>query len=222
MKFYTTALLPVRRALLVGAIAIASVTLLQGCFPIFVAGAGATGLMATDRRTPGTYVEDESIEWKVSDLMRKNFGSLNRITVTSYNRNVLLTGQVQDEGVRAEAQRLAGTVANVRAVANELVVGPASTFSSRSSDTAITTNIKARFLNNGVFSPNHVKIVTEAGIVFLLGIVTQAEDEKAAEIASESKGVEKVVRVFEHISEKEAQAIASRGSEGGDSPPKEP
>jgi osmotically-inducible protein OsmY len=223
MKLYITTLLCARRALLVGVLAIAGVTLLQGCFPIFAAGVGATALMAADRRTSGTYVDDESIEWKVADLIRKSFGTLNHVVVTSYNRNVLLTGEVQDEKVRAEAQRLAGTVENVRAVVNELVVGPPSTFSSRTSDTATTANIKARFLNNGVFTPNHVKIVTEAGVVFLLGIVTRAEGEEATQIASDSKGVKKVVRVFEFIGETEARAIDTRNtSESSETPPEAP
>ncbi|MCL1824769.1 MAG: BON domain-containing protein [Betaproteobacteria bacterium] len=222
MKFYTTALLPARRALFVGALAIAGISLLQGCFPIMVAGVGATALAAADRRTTGTYVEDESLEWKVSNLIRQHFGSLNRVVVTSYNRNVLLVGQVQDENVRAEAQRLASTVSNVRAVVNELTIGPAISLSSRSNDTVITGNVKTRFLNNKVFSTNHVKVVTEAGVVFLLGIVTRTEGDQAAEIARTSKGVKKVVRVFEYIGEDEAQAIDTRNNENSDSPPEAP
>ncbi|MCL2162380.1 MAG: BON domain-containing protein [Betaproteobacteria bacterium] len=214
MKPFTTALFSARRALLVSAFAIASLTLLQGCVPVMFAGFGAGALMVTDRRTSGTYVEDESIEWKVSDLIRKNFGSHNHVRATSYNRNVLLTGEVQDENVRAEAQRLAGTVANVRTVVNELVIGPASSFSSRSNDAAITSNVKARFVNNKVFSPTHVKVVTEAGVVFLLGIVSRTEGDHASEIASTSKGVKKVVRVFEFVDESEA--VNSRSSHGNE------
>ncbi len=222
MKLYATSLLSARRALLAGAFAIAGVTLLQGCFPAVAVGVGATALVAADRRTAGTYVDDKPIEWKVSNLIRKNFGTLNHVNVTSYNRNVLLTGEVQDDGVRAEVERLAGTVGGVRAVVNELVVGPPSPRSSRANDSAITANVKARFLNNGVFSPNHVKIVTEAGVVFLLGIVTQAESERASEIASESKGVKKVVRVFEFIDENEAQALDARKNEDSNFPPEAP
>ena len=201
-----------RRTLLVGAFAIAGITLLQGCVPVMFAGVGAGALMAADRRTTGAYVDDEAIEQKISALIGQNFGNTNHVNATSYNRNVLLTGEVQDENVKAEAQRLASTVKNVRAVVNELVVGPSSSLSSRTNDTAITTNVKAKFVNNKVFSINHVKIVTEAGIVFLLGIVTQAEADKAAEIASTSKGVRKVVRVFEYIGESEAKVIDTRES----------
>ena len=195
-----------RRTLLVGAFTIAGITLLQGCFPVMFAGVGAGALMAADRRTTGAYVDDEAIELKASNLISQKFGTTNHVNVTSYNRNVLLTGEVQDEEVKAEVQRLTSTVANVNAVANELNVAPPSSFSSRTSDTLITSRVKARFVNNGVFSPNHVKIVTEAGVVFLLGIVTQAESEKAAEIARNSDSrIKKVVRVFEFISENEAK-----------------
>jgi len=224
MKIHTTALLSARRALLAGALAIASITLLQGCFPAVVVGVGATAMVAADRRTSGTYVEDQSIEWKVSNLMRKNFGTLNRIYVISYNRNVLLAGEVQNENVRAEAERLAGTVQNVRSVVNELDVGPVPAFWPRRNDDAITANVKARFLNNGVFAPNHVKVFTVKEVVFLLGIVTSAEADEAARIASESKGVKKVVKVFEYIGENEAQAIDTRnaGEDNNGFPPEAP
>ncbi|MDR2925607.1 MAG: BON domain-containing protein [Azoarcus sp.] len=209
MNFYTT-LSSARRALLAGAFAIAGVTLLQGCFPVLAVGIGASALIAADRRTSGTYVDDESIEWKVSDLIRKHFGTINHVNVTSYNRSVLLTGEVQNESVSAEMQRLAGTVQNVRGVANELVVAPPSTLTSRSGDSAISTNVKSRFLTSKDFSANHIKIVTEAGTVFLLGIVTRAEGDAAAEIARTSKGVKRVVKVFEYIGETEAQAVDAR------------
>jgi osmotically-inducible protein OsmY len=210
MKPITTALLPARRVLLASMLAIAGLPLLQGCFPVMAVGIGTTALVAADRRTAGTVLEDETIARRAADLLRKNFGTLNRFNVTSYNRNVLLTGEVQDENVKAEAERLAGTVKNVRGVINELVVAPATTFATRSNDSAITTNVKARFLPNNVFSANHVKVVTDAGTVFLLGLVTHAEGEHAVEIASNSKGVKSVVRVFEYIDEAQAQALDAR------------
>ena len=223
MKNHTTALLSARRALLAGALAIASITLLQGCFPAVVIGVGATAMVAADRRTPGTYVEDQSIEWKVSNLIRKHFGTLNRVYVISYNRNVLLAGEVQNENVRAEAERLAGTVQNVRSVVNELDVGTVPAFWQRRNDDAITANVKARFLNNGVFAPNHVKVFTVKEVVFLLGIVTNAEADEAARIASESKGVKRVVKVFEIIDEDKAQAIDTRNDQSDNSfPPEAP
>jgi len=222
MKLYTifSTLLCARRALLAGAFAIAGVTLLQGCVPlIFAGGIGATALAVSDRRSTGSMLDDESIEWRVAELIRKHFGTINHVNITSYNRNVLLTGEVQNESVYAEVQRLAGTVKNVRAVINELVVGTRSPVSSRSNDSAITANIKSRFLVNSVFSANHVKVVTEAGVVFLLGIVTYAEGDHAAEIARNSKGVKKVVKVFEYVDESEVpQRVDSRASSTADAP----
>jgi osmotically-inducible protein OsmY len=220
MKLATTALPSARRTLLAGMFVIAGLPLLQGCFPLMVAGIGTTAFVAADRRTTGAVVDDEAIEWKAADLLRRHFGTLNHINTTSYNRNVLLTGEVQDENVRTEAERLVGTVSNVRAVINELVIAPPSGLTSRSNDSVITANVKARFLPNKVFSANRVKVVTEAGTVFLLGIVTQAEGDHAAEIASTSKGVKKVVRVFEHINEGEAKALDTRNNDS--SPPEAP
>ncbi|MDR2092374.1 MAG: BON domain-containing protein [Azoarcus sp.] len=210
-----TPLFPLRRALLSGAFVLASIGLLQGCFPLVAAGIGAGAVMIADRRSTGTYVDDESIEWKIADLIRKNFGTLNHINATSYNRNVLLTGEVQNESVRAEVQRLASSITSVRSVVNELVVGPASSLTDRGNDGSITLNVKARFLNNGQFTFNHIKVVTEAGVVFLLGLVTRTEAEQAAEVARTSRGVKKVVKVFEYIGEGEAQRIDSTNSERG-------
>ena len=221
MKLCTNPTL-IRRKLFASAFVIACVALLQACVPLVFVGVGAGALAVADRRTTGTYLDDESIEIKAAEQIRRHFGTINHVNVTSYNRNVLLTGEVQDEHVKAEAQRLAGRVANVRAVVNELVIGPPSTFSDRSNDTAITTNVKARFINNKVFSANHIKVVTEANVVFLLGIVTRAEGNHAAEIASTSKGVKKVVRVFEYIGENEAQSLDTRNATEADFPPEAP
>ncbi|MDR1661217.1 MAG: BON domain-containing protein [Azoarcus sp.] len=202
-----------RRSLLSGAFVLAAVSFLQGCFPLVAVGIGAGAIMVADRRSAGAYVDDETIEWKVADLLRKHFGTLNHINAASYNRNVLLTGEVQDENIRAQAQRLASGVTSVRSVVNELTIGPASAFSSRSNDTLITSNVKARFLNNGQFTFNHIKVITETGIVFLLGLVTRTEAEQAVEIARTTQGVKKVIKVFEYIGENEAQKIDKSNSE---------
>ncbi|MDR1064252.1 MAG: BON domain-containing protein [Azoarcus sp.] len=204
-----TSLFSIRRALLSGAFVLAGISLLQGCFPLVAVGIGAGAIMIADRRSTGAYVDDEAIEWKAADVLRKNFGTLNHTNATSYNRNVLLSGEVQNENIRAEAQRLVGGIAGVRSVVNELVVGPASRLPDRSNDALITSNVKTRFLNNGQFTFNHIKVVTEAGTVFLLGLVTRAESEQAAEIARTSRGVKKVVKVFEYIGDGEAQKIDS-------------
>jgi osmotically-inducible protein OsmY len=210
MKLISTALLPVRRVLFASMLAIMGLSLLQGCFPVMVAGIGTTAFVAADRRTAGAIVDDETIERRTGDILRKNFGTLNRFNVTSYNRNVLLTGEVQNENVKAEAERLAGTIKNVRVVVNELVIAPPVGFAARSGDSVITANVKARFLPSSAFSANHVKVVTEGGTVFLMGIVTRDEAEQATEVARTSKNVKKVVRVFEYIDESEAKELDAR------------
>ncbi|MDR2030778.1 MAG: BON domain-containing protein [Azoarcus sp.] len=204
------------RALLLGTLLAAGVPLLQGCFPIVAAGIGAGAVMIADRRTSGTYIDDESIELKAASLVHQHFGGINHINITSYNRNVLLTGEVQNEDVRERVQRLVGGMINVRAVVNELNIGSPSQMSARGNDVLITSNIKTRFVGNGSFAANHIKIVTEAGTVFLLGLVTRAEGDAAAEIARTSKGVSKVVKVFEYISEGDARTLDNGGGGGGD------
>ncbi|MDR3088074.1 MAG: BON domain-containing protein [Azoarcus sp.] len=217
-----TRFLTVRRTLLFSAFATACVPLLQGCFPLVAGGIVAGAVMVTDRRSSGAYLDDESIEWKTKNLIGKHFGSINHVNVTSYNRYVLLTGEVENENVRNEVQRLAGTVANVRAIINELVVGPPSSVGNRGNDGLITSNVKTRFLNNDKFSANHVKVITEANTVFLLGIVTREEGDQAAEVARTSQGVKKVVKVFEYINADEARDFDSRNAPTPGSPPEAP
>lgn len=194
-----------RRRLLLGLAAAAGLPLLQGCFPVVATGVGAGAAMISDRRTSGTYVEDEAIEWKVANRIRERFGSTVHVNVTSYNRNVLLTGEIPNESVRAELDRIVAGVENVRGVINEVVVAPNSALTARGNDALITSNVKARFVDAQRFSAHSVKVVTEANVVFLLGIVTRAEADAAAEIARTSQGVRKVVRVFEYISEDQAR-----------------
>ncbi len=198
---------PRRRTLLLGLLAAGTLPLLQGCFPVVATGVGAGAALVSDRRTSGTYVEDEGIEWKVTSRIRERFGDAVHVNVTSYNRNVLLTGEIPNESVRGELDRIVAGVEHVRGVINEVVVGPHSALTSRGNDALITSNVKARFVDAQRFSAHHVKVVTEANVVFLLGIVTRAEADAAAEVARTSKGVRKVVRVFEYISEDEARRI---------------
>ena len=198
---------PSRRRLLLGLAAAGTLPLLQGCFPVVATGVGAGAAMVADRRTSGSYVEDESIEWKVASRIRERFGNSAHINVTSYNRNVLLTGEAPNDTVRSQLDGVVAGVDNVRGVINEVAVGPNSTLTARGNDTLITSNVKARFLDAGRFSAHNIKVVTEANVVFLLGIVTRAEADAAAEIARTSKGVSKVVRVFEYISDEEARRL---------------
>jgi osmotically-inducible protein OsmY len=181
------------------AIVIAAATLsLQGCFPIAAVGVGATALVVDDRRSPGFYIEDENIEWRARTVIVDRFKNAH-INVTSYNLSALITGEVPDERTKTEVGEAIRKVANVKNVTNELVVGGNSSLAARSNDALITTNVKARFLGAKGFSSNHVKVVTEAATVFLLGIVTKEEADAATEVARTTSGVSRVVKVFEYI-----------------------
>ena len=172
---------------------------LAACVPVIVGGAAAGGAVAADRRTSGFFVEDESIELKAVKKMETNLGEQSHVNVTSYNRNVLLTGEVPDAERLAKAATLLKEIENVRAVTNEITIAPKSTIGSRSNDTFITSKVKTKFLTENKFPANYVKVVTENGVVYLMGLVTQAEGEAAVEIARNTKGVTKVVKVFEYI-----------------------
>jgi len=171
--------------------------LLQGCGALMVTGAAATAVMVSDRRTTGTYVEDESIEWKVIDRLRDKFPGAH-VNSTSYNRRVLLTGEVPTEEAKKQVEERVRGIENVKDVVNELQVAGASSLASRGSDSLITSNVKARMVNNGKFSPQHVKVLTEASVVYLMGLVSPQEGEAAVEIARNTSGVVRVVKVFEY------------------------
>lgn len=172
--------------------------LLQGCFPLAVTGVGTAALMASDRRTTGTYIEDEGIEWKaVAKLREDNRGAY--VNVTSFNRRVLLTGQAPTDDERKRIEDMVRAIPNVREVTNEIVVGPVSTLTSRGNDALVTSNVKARMVNAARFSPNHVKVVTESGVVYLMGLVTPQEADAAVEIARTTQGARSVVKVFEYL-----------------------
>ncbi|MCC6658180.1 MAG: BON domain-containing protein, partial [Rhodocyclaceae bacterium] len=150
------------------------------------------------------------------------FGDKVHINVTSYNLKVLLTGEVPDEGIKAELEKAVAGIANVKGVVNEAQVGAVSGFQARSNDTYITSKVKARFIDANKFQANHVKVVTEAGTVFLLGLVTRKEADEAAEIARTTAGVKKVVRVFEYVEIREAQRLDNRPAEEAKPKPAEP
>jgi osmotically-inducible protein OsmY len=189
----------IRKKVIGLALVAATVPLLQGCFPLAVTGAAMGSLVASDRRTTGTYVEDESIEWKGIAKWRDKFPG-SHINATSFNRRVLLTGEVPSEDARKQVEEMVRTIENVKEVTNELQVAGASSIASRGSDSLVTSNVKARMVNNPRFSPTHIKVVTEASVVYLMGLVTQAEADAAVEITRTTSGVNRVVKVFEYIS----------------------
>ncbi|HEX9673086.1 MAG TPA: BON domain-containing protein [Burkholderiales bacterium] len=174
--------------------------LVQGCGALVVGGAAATGVVISqDRRTMGTLTEDEGIEIKVAGRVGERFKDGVHINVTSYNRMVLLTGEVPDAEARTEVERIAWAVENVRGVHNEVAVAGVSSFTVRSNDSLITTKVKTRFLDSQKLNPLHVKVVTENSVVYLMGLVNKEEANDATEIARTTSGVQKVVRVFEYL-----------------------
>jgi len=185
-------------ALRIAALALA-VACLGGCVPVMVAGAAAGGAMvATDRRTTGTQVDDESIELKVAHQAGQQYGDRIHLNVTSYNGVVLLTGEVPDQGVWASLGSMAKSTEKVRVVNNELVVAPNTDLSSRSNDTYITSKVKSRMIEANKFPPNAVKVVTERGVVYLMGIVSMEEGAAAGETAATTSGVVRVVKFFQY------------------------
>lgn len=172
---------------------------LQGCFPVVAAGVGTGVMMAQDRRTSGAYVEDQAIEAKAFNLIGKQYKEGVHINVTSFNRNVLISGEVQTEEIRQDVGRLVAGIENVRNVSNELIVSGPSSLTSRGSDSLVTSNVKLRFMQDKRFNAEHIKVVTENGTVFLMGIVKRAEADAATEIASTTGGAQRVVRLFEYL-----------------------
>ncbi|NOT66027.1 MAG: BON domain-containing protein [Methylotenera sp.] len=177
----------------------ALISQITACVPVVVGGAAAGGAMAADRRTSGIYVEDENIELKAFKKIESNLGEDAHVNVISYNRNVLLTGEVPVAESKPKAESLIKEIPNVRSITNEIVVGPKSSLGSRSNDGYLTSKVKTKFVTEGKFAANHVKVVTENNVVYLLGIVTQAEGDAAAEIARTTDGVTRVVKVFEYM-----------------------
>jgi osmotically-inducible protein OsmY len=172
---------------------------LAGCVPVVAGGAAAGGLMVADRRTSGAYVEDQGIEIKGEKRIDEKLGDKIHVNVTSFNRNVLITGEAIDEASKQTAESVVKEIENVRSVTNELIIAGASSLSSRSNDSYITSKVKTRMLSENRFPTNYVKVVTEDSTVYLMGMVTRKEAEDAVEIARGTEGVQKVVKVFEYV-----------------------
>jgi len=202
-----------KRILAVAALAAAAVTALQGCVAVVATGVTAGALMAADRRTSGAYVEDQSIELKASGQIDSRFGDKVHINVTSYNRKVLLTGEAPDEAAKSAIEKITAEVPSVEVVTNDIQIAKPADMASRSNDAYITSKVKARFVEANKFYANNVKVVTEAGTVYLLGLVTRNEADAATEIARTTTDVRKVVRVFEYITEDQARKLDNRPPE---------
>jgi osmotically-inducible protein OsmY len=193
------------------AVAGAAAAGLGACAPLMVGGAVVgTTLVAIDRRTSGIQLEDQNIELKAGPRARTaRGGDAAHVNVTSYNRLVLLSGEVPTEAERRAAEQAAAQVENVRSIVNELAVAGVSSLTSRSNDAILTGRVKAAFIDGGP-PAQAVKVVTERGVVYLMGRVTEREAERATQAARRVPGVQKVVRVFETITEQELAAIQGR------------
>ena len=180
---------------------------LTACAPLLLGGAVFGGTMVfVDRRTTGTQVEDQAIEIKAG-LEARRAAPSGHINTTSYNRRLLITGEVASEGERKAAEQAAGRVENVRLVDNELAVIGNTAISARGSDSVITAKVKAGFIDAKDLQAQAIKVVTERGIVYLMGIVTEREASRATDMARTVAGVNKVVRVFEIVSEAELSRL---------------
>ena len=176
---------------------------LSACAPVILGGAVMGSFMATDRRTSGAQVEDEGIELRGASRIRDNLGDRGHINITSYNRQVLLTGEVPSAQDKLLVEQVISKVENVRSIVNEVGVLGTSTLTQRSSDTLVTGRVKASMLDAKDLFSNAFKVVTERGTTYLMGRVTQREADRATDIARNTSGVHKVVRVLEIISEDE-------------------
>ena len=191
--------------------ALAAATLaavLSACAPLIVGGAVVGGVMAVDRRTAGTQIEDEGIELRAANRIREALGDRAHVNVTSYYRQALLTGEVATAQDRQAVEQMVSQVENVRSVVNDLAVMPPSTLSQRSTDTFITGKVRASLVDAQDISANSFKVVTERNTVYLMGRVSQREANRATDIARGVTDVRKVVRVFEIVSEEELRRIA--------------
>lgn len=205
------------RLILSASLLVLTLPALQGCFPAIATGVAVGVLAATDRRSVGTQTDDETIEWKASNRISEKLGKKAHVNVTSYNRKVLLTGEVPDEAAKIEAGEQTLKVENVQGIYNELKIHEPTPLSSRSTDAYITSKVKTRFVDNGTFYPTHVKVVTEAGVVYLMGLVNQREAEAAIKIARTTESVRTVVNVLELVPEAETKRIdAARANSKSD------
>jgi len=180
--------------------ALVAVGALQGCAQALIVGGVAAGVvMAADRRQVEVMYTDNLIELDASSRIGDALKGEGHVNVTSYNYTVLLTGEVPTAQARAAAEKAASEVSQVKTVINELQIAGTSSAASRSNDAYLTSKVKSNLLGNGKVKPTDVKIVTEASVVYLLGLVTREEADAATEIARGTAGVEKVVRVFEYV-----------------------
>jgi osmotically-inducible protein OsmY len=194
-----------KRLVLALAIAVLAGTL-SACAPLIIGGAAVGAIMAFDRRTSGAQLEDEGIELRGASRLRESMGGAH-VNINSFNRQVLLTGEVPNEQARQTAEQVVSRVDNVKGVVNELAVMAATTLAQRTSDTLITGKVKASLVDDRNLYVGAFKVVTERGVVYLMGRVTQREADRATQIARNIDGVRRVVRIFEIVTEEELRRL---------------
>jgi osmotically-inducible protein OsmY len=197
---------PVAKAVL-GAALLASLLTVSGCFPLVVGGVAMGAAATADRRTLGAQTEDKSITVKAEMRLNKLGGDLAHINIASFNRKVLITGEVPNQSTKAAAEREVRAIEGVQTVYNELEIGAPATYTARSSDAMVTTKVKASLVEMNTISAASFKVVTENGTVFLMGRVTQREGDVATDVTKSVTGVQRVVKLFEYITEDELRAI---------------
>ena len=185
----------------------AGVTALTGCFPLVAGGMAGGALVIADRRNPGTQAIDRGIQLEAESFLTKKYGDNVNVNVSVFNRRVLLTGETRTDGIRLSVEADVKKMKNVTAVFNELVAAPISSLSARANDSFLTTRIKGVFVATEGIPSNSMKVVTEASKVYLMGIVTDAEANRAVEIARSVPGVKQVTKVFDLISEADKKRL---------------
>ena len=205
---------------------VAVLPFVTGCVPAVIATGATVGVMsAQDRRSTGVQTDDEGIEWKAAQSVPERYAAASHLNFTSFNQRLLITGEVPSEEARAAIGEQAAKVLGVKDVINETAVAPASSLSARSNDSYITSKVKARLVDEKNISANHIKVVTENGIVYLMGIVTEREAKVAVAVARTTEGVRKVVNVMQVMSDAEIQRLTtfpSAGSSPAAAPPPAP
>jgi osmotically-inducible protein OsmY len=203
------------RAARVALLALAAASVLPACAPVLVGGAMVGGALASvDRRTAGTQVEDQAIELKGAARVRELAGEQAHVNVTSYNRIVLLTGEVPDAAARGAVEQAIGRIEGARSVVNELAVMGKTTLTARSNDAVLSARVKAGFIDAKDLQVNTIKVTTERGVVHLMGRVTEREATRAVAVARSVPGVQKVVRVFEILTDAQlAELLNSSGQQ---------
>jgi osmotically-inducible protein OsmY len=181
--------------------------LLSACAPLLMGGAVMGSFVAVDRRTAGTQIEDEGIQIRAASRIDTNLGERAHVNVNSYNRQVLLTGEVPSEQDKQLVEQVVSRVDNVRSIVNELAILGQATLTQRSSDALVTGRVRANLIDDRDLMSNAFKVVTERGTTYLMGRVTQREADRATDIVRNTSGVQKVVRLFEIITEEELQRL---------------